>query len=114
MAKAVLKAGLKDTRTLKYAHTAAVEDGDVIVVNGQVLVATNAYAADAVGVYAFRGAVEFPKVAALAIAPGEVGYWDVADGNVNKTATDNTKVGIARKAAAAADTTVLIELGENR
>ncbi len=114
MAKAILRGGLDATRTLKLAHTAEVEAGDVIVSAGHVLVATNAYAADVEGVYIFRGPVEFPKTAPLAIAAGDVCYWDVADGEINKTATDNTKAGIAKKAAASADTTVLVELGENR
>ncbi len=61
MAKAILKGGLKETRTLKHTHNAIVEDGEILVVNGQVLIATNAYAADVEGVYAFRGPVEFPK-----------------------------------------------------
>lgn len=114
MAKAILRGGLDATRTLILAHSAAVEAGDVIVSAGHVLVAANKYAQNEVGVYVFRGTVEFPKAAPLVIAAGDVCYWDVADGDINKTAQDNTKAGIAKKAAASADTTVLIELGENK
>ncbi len=113
MAKAVLRGGLDTLRTLKYAHSAAVEAGDVISVNGQILVACNAYDADELGAYVFRGPVEFPKEAALAIAPGEVCYYDTSAGEADKTNT-NVKIGIARKAAAASDTTVLVELAENK
>lgn len=114
MAKAIVRGGVNQVRTLKLAHTAAVTDGDVIVSGGQVLVAVNDADADADNTYVFRGPVEFPKEASLAVAAGEVVYWVAANGNVNKTATANTKCGICTKAAAAADTVVLIELGENK
>ncbi len=113
MAKAVSRGGVNQLRTLKYAHTAAVTSGDVIVANGQVLVAIGDYDADEEGVYIFRGPVEFPKEAALAIASGEVCYWDGAAGEVDKTDT-NTKTGICIEAAAASDTVALVELGENK
>lgn len=111
--KAIIRSGVKDTRTLKYTHNAAVEAGDVIVGNGQVLVAVNAADANVENVYVFRGKVEFPKEAALAIGVGDVCYW-VADTNINKTAGGNTKAGICTEAALAADTVVLVELGENK
>lgn len=113
MAKAIPRGGVHQNRTLKYANAGAVEAGDVIVANGQVLVAVNAAGAGAENVYIFRGPVEFPKAAALAVAAGEVCYWAGA-GNANKTAQDNTKIGICVEGAAAADTVVLIELGENK
>lgn len=104
--------GVREHRTLKLAHTADVEQYEVIVVNGQVLVATDAYAADEVGIYIFRGPVEFDKEAALAVAPGEVVYWDGTANEADKTDT-NTKAGICKEASAAAATTVLVELLEN-
>ncbi|WP_305046333.1 DUF2190 family protein [Geoalkalibacter sp.] len=113
MAKAIPRGGVHQSRTLKYAHAGALTAGDVIVANGQVLVAVGDSAAGAVNTFVFRGPVEFPKQSALAIAPGEVCYW-VADTHVNKTASANTKVGICTEAAAAADTVVLVELGENK
>lgn len=114
MAKAVLRGGLGELRTLKHAHTSAIEANDILVVNGQVLVACNDYEADEEGAYVFRGPVEFPKEAPLVIATGDVCYYVAGNGNVNKTSTANTKVGTPRKAAASADTVVLIELGENK
>jgi predicted RecA/RadA family phage recombinase len=114
MAKATVRGSINDARTLKVAHTAAVEPGDVVVNNGQVLVAVNKAAQDVESVFVFRGRVEFPKEAALAINPGDVCYWVAANSNANKTATSNTKLGICVEAALAADTVVLIELGENK
>lgn len=114
MAKAIVRGGVNQVRTLKLAHTAAVEAGDIIVSNGQVLVAVNDADANASNSYVFRGPVEFPKSTAVAAAVGDVYYFDVADGNVNETATDNFKVGICVEAAAQAATAVLIELGENK
>lgn len=113
MATAKVQGSIKDIRTLKYNNSSAVAAGEILVLNGHVTVAVAAAAANAAGAYVFRGRVEFPKAAPLAIAPGEKCYWDVADGNCNKTATDNTLVGIAVEAAASADTTVLVELAEN-
>lgn len=114
MAKAILKGALAVMRTLKLAFTAAVEAGEVIVSGGLVLVAGNAYAADEEGVYIFRGPIEAPKEASLVVASTAVLYWDESAGCATTTATDNIKMGIARKAAGAADATVLIELAENK
>jgi predicted RecA/RadA family phage recombinase len=113
MAKGTPRGGVTTNRTLKLAHSAAVEAGDIIVSNGQVLVAEGDYAQDVEGIYTFKGPVEFPKAGSLALAVGDKAYFDVADGNVNATATDNTLCGIVIEAAADADTVVLIELASN-
>ncbi len=112
-ATAIDRSGEK-TRTLKYTSASAVGLGDVIVVNGQVVIACGAYGANVEGVYIFRGRVEFPKEASLAIAPGEKCYWVAGNGNVNKTSAGNTEVGICVENALTTDSVVLVELGENR
>lgn len=114
MAKAIVRGGANQVRTLRYTHNAAVTAGDVIVANGQVLVAVNTADANTENIYVFRGPVEFPKEAALAVGAGEVCYYVAANGNCNKTASGNTKVGICTEAALAAATVVLVELGENK
>ena len=114
MATGIVRGGLKDIRTLKYTNASAVAQGDVVVVNGQVLIATNAYAANAEGIYVFRARVEFPKEASLAIAPGEKCYWVAGAGNVNKTSAGNTAIGVCVENALTTDTVVLVELSENR
>lgn len=111
--KAIPRGGVNQLRTLKLAHTAAVEAEEVIVSNGQVLVAVNAAEADAENTYIYRGPVEFPKEASLAVAVGDVCYWVAANHNINKTNT-NVKTGICIEAALAADSVVLVELSENK
>ncbi len=113
MATGIVRGGAGHPRTLKYTNASAVAAGDVVVINGNVCIAVGAYGAGAEGIYVFRGRVEFPKEAALAIAPGEKCYWVAGAGNVNKTASGNTAIGIAVEAAAGADTTVLVELTNN-
>lgn len=113
MAKGKVRGSINDVRTLKYNNASAVAAGDILVLNGNVTVAAAAASANADGAYVFRGRVEFPKEAALAIAPGEKCYYVTANGNCNKTSAGNTLVGIAVEAAAGADTTVLVELNNN-
>lgn len=115
MAKiATIRSGLGTTRTLMLIHAAAVEIGEVIVSSGHALVAINAADADAENAYAFRGRVEFDKEANLEVNAGEKIYWDATNLVATKTAQANTLVGPAVENSAAADTTVLVELGENR
>lgn len=114
MAKANVRGGVTDSRTLKLAHSAATEAREVIVSNGQVLVAVNDALINADNIYVFGGRVEFPKAAPLAIAVGDLCYWDVADGNINKSSAGNTLAGICIEAAGSAATTVLVELDENK
>jgi predicted RecA/RadA family phage recombinase len=105
---------MSNLRTLKHADAAAVEATEVVVANGQALVAVNDAAADGENVYIYRGRVEFDKTAALEILPGEVVYWDDTAKEANKTATANTKLGIAVEKSETTDTTVVVMLGENR
>jgi predicted RecA/RadA family phage recombinase len=107
------RGGVKNNQTLKLAHTAAVEKYETIVSNGQVLVACGDYDADEEGIYVRSGSVEFDKEAALAIAVGDVVYWDVAAAEANKDAGE-VKSGICIEAAAGADSVVLVDLGENK
>ncbi len=109
-----IRDSLANARTLKLAHTAAVVVGEVIVSNGQVLVAINAAIADADNIYMYRGRVELPKEASLVVAVGDVLYWDATAEVATKTSTSNTKLGIAIEASAAPDTSVLAMLGENK
>jgi predicted RecA/RadA family phage recombinase len=106
MAKATFIDGLANLRTLKLAHTAAVEAYDVIVSAGSVLVAVNDADANVENTYVYAGRVMFPK-AAEAIAAAVKGYWDATAGNITATATANTAAGILLEAAASADNAVV-------
>ena len=100
-------------KTLKHDHTAALVRHEVLVLNGNVVVAVNASLADVENAFVYRGKVEFPKLAALAIEPGEVVYWDDTNRECNKTSAGNTKCGICVEASEAADSVVLVALHEN-
>jgi len=113
MAKATIRDSVANVRTLKVAHTAATAIADILLKNGQVLVALNDADADAINVFAYRGRMEFPKDNTVAVAAGDVLYWDDADSQINKTSTDNTRCGIAIEDAAQTDTTVLLMLENN-
>ena len=61
-------------------------------------------------IVATTGIFSVAKAAPLVIAAGDALYFDVADGNVNKTAEDNTLMGYAVTPALSAATTVEIML----
>lgn len=56
------------------------------------------------------GVFTLPKVSALAIALGDVVYWDNTAKLVTKTASGNTKIGAATEAAANPSATVAVRL----
>lgn len=81
--------------TLTLTAPAAVSSGDVVLV-GAIIGVANGDAGngdpvdlDTVGVFTL------PKTAALAINAGDVVYWDATNSVVNKTASGNTKLGVA-------------------
>lgn len=112
MATATPTDGVGNLRTLKLAHTAAVEAGEVIESGGNVLVACNAAGADELNVYIFKGKVSFPKGAGTISAAVKV-YWDDAAGQMTTVSTDNTPAGITAEPAGDSDSTVLVSLSEN-
>jgi predicted RecA/RadA family phage recombinase len=57
-----------------------------------------------------RGVYDLPKTSALAIAVGDLLYWDNTAKELNKTAGGNTLVGVAVAAAANPSATVRAKL----
>lgn len=90
---------------------ADVDAGDVVVIGNFVAVALGDIADDESGEVATEEVWELPKNNNLAISQGDALYWDVADGNINKTAEDNYYAGLAFKAAGTTATTVQVKLG---
>lgn len=87
-------------RTLTIPAPAAVASGGVVIAGAIVGVAQiDAASGDPVDVDTV-GVWELPKVASLAIGLGDVVYWDAEAALVNKTASGNTKLGVAVEAAA--------------
>lgn len=111
MAKGTLIDSIGNLRTLKLAHTAIVAQYDVIVsAGGLVLIALNAAAANVDNVYAYMGKVTLPKDTSTAMAVGDIVYWDVADAELNKSASGNTMCGFCVAAAGSSDATADIYL----
>ena len=110
MATGIIADSIQNTRTLPLAHSAAVEAGDIIVDNANVLIAINKAAANEKNTYVYMGKCIFPKVAGTAMNPGDKLYWDTTANNVTKTASTNTRCGMCVEAAQAADTTVVLML----
>lgn len=76
-------------------------------------VATGAVASGAPGEFIVEGVVTIGKTSALAIAVGDVLYWDATNKVVNKTTSGQRAVGIAVAAAANPSSTVAMRLGVN-
>jgi predicted RecA/RadA family phage recombinase len=89
----------------------AVSANDVVVVGNFVCVALGDIADGAAGVLATEEVFEIPKNNNLVISQGDAVYWDVTDGNINKTAEDNYYAGLAFAAATQTATTVKVKLG---
>lgn len=88
-----------------------VASGAVVVVGQFVTVALGDIANGEAGELATEEVWEMPKAAGLAMGQGDRVYWDVADGNLNKTAADNFDAGLVFEAAEAAAVTVKVKLG---
>ncbi|OCC06377.1 hypothetical protein BA190_03875 [Labrys sp. WJW] len=86
--------------TITIPATADYASGDVVIAGALVGVAGgDAATGDDVDV-SLTGVFNLPKVSALAIAIGDTLYFDAATKLVNKTASGNTKIGVAVTAAA--------------
>lgn len=96
--------------TLDVTAAAAISSGDGVIVGSIFGVANvdaeigDTFALDVVGVF------DLPKVSALAISVGDTVYWDSANKVVTKTASGNTKIGVAVTAAANPSPTVIVRL----
>jgi predicted RecA/RadA family phage recombinase len=96
--------------TLTIPAPAAVLSGGVVVAGAIVGVANGDAASGAPVDVDVTGVFKLPKVSALAIAAGDVVYWDGAAGLVTKTASGNSKLGYATEAAANPSASVNVRL----
>ena len=97
-------------RTLTIPAPAAVLSGGVVIAGSIIGVANGAAAEGAPVDVDVEGVFSLPKVAALAIAVGDLVYWDAVAGLANKTAAGNKKLGYATEAAANPSGTVAVRL----
>ena len=106
MAKGIICDSLQNARTLRLAHSAAVDAREIIVNNGSVLVAVNRADKDAQNSFIYMAKATFPKAAPLAINPLDKLYYDESEAVITKTATGNIACGFCVEPALAADTDV--------
>lgn len=86
-------------RTLTIPAPAAVSSGGVVVAGAIAGVANGAAGIGQLVDVEVEGVFVLPKVAALAIAIGDVVYWDATNKLVTKTASGNAKLGVATTVA---------------
>jgi predicted RecA/RadA family phage recombinase len=96
--------------TLTLAAPAAVDSGGGVLIGSIFGVAQGDAASGALVDIATEGVWTLPKVSALAISVGDVLYWDNTAKLVNKTASGNTRIGVAVTAAANPSGTVRVRL----
>lgn len=96
--------------TITVTAAAAASSGAVVKIGSIIGVAAGDAAEGDPLDLATVGVFELPKVAALAIAVGDPVYYDSATGLVNKTASGNTKIGVAVTVAADPSGSVAVRL----
>lgn len=110
MAKATITSG-QYYESLTLIATAAIALGDIVVINGRVLVALNTAAIGEKVAFAHEARIEAPKVAATAVGAGATMYWDATNQVFTPTvAVGLIKCGMAIAPAAAADALVQMTL----
>ena len=105
-----MKTYIQPGRVLTLTAPYAVASGAGALVGSIFGVATDAVANGATGEFLTEGVVTIAKTSALAIAVGDILYWDDTNKVVNKTSASNTKVGVAVSAAANPSATVQMKL----
>ena len=101
---------VQDGKFVTVTAPANVASGAFVKVGSLFGVAVTAAASGAPVAIQIDGVHDLPKAAPLEIVAGDPVYWDVADGNFNKTGSGNWFVGVAIETAASAATTVKVRL----
>ncbi len=113
MATGTITDSIQNARTLILAHTAEVEAGDIIVSNGNVLVAINDALANVINSYVYLGKAIMPKVTGTSFAPGDRCYWDASAGKMTKVTVATTLAGICLEAAGTSATEIVMVIFPN-
>ena len=100
---------IQDGLSIDYTPDAAIAAGQVVVLGKTCFVAKTPIAADALGALAAAGVYDVLKTGALEFDVGEAVHWNDTTNLATKTTTD-VYMGVAVKAAAAADATVRTHL----
>ena len=105
-----MKTFVQPGRVITLTAPYAVSSGGGALLGSLFGIAASDVASGAVGEFLMEGVVTIAKTSALAIAIGDLLYWDDTAKVVNKTSSGNTKVGVAVTAAANPSATVQIRL----
>lgn len=101
---------IQDGKTLNYTASGAdISSGDFVLVGVLGGIAQTDIADGKTGAVCVAGVFSVPK-ASGAISQGAKLYWNATNGNLTTTATGNTIVGVAARAAASGDSHVDIML----
>jgi predicted RecA/RadA family phage recombinase len=105
---------LRDGDSINYTPTVAVVAGDVVVQGTLIGIAKVAIPANTLGALAVKGIFRFAKgvLSTDALTAGATVYWDAGSEVATATASGNTFLGKVETAAAAADSTVDVRLGQ--
>lgn len=111
MPSAVVRCPSHRVKTLTHAPSADATVDDILLVNGNVLIAYADITATEDGEWIYEATdVEVPKVAATAITEGDAAYWDDTAKVFTNVVGTNTLCGKFTKAALAADTVAYVDL----
>lgn len=101
---------VQNGHTITIPAPAAVNSGEGVLIGALFGVASGTVVAGEDMDMKLVGVFGLPKVAAQAFAIGDVAYWDVSNKLVTRTATGNSKIGVAVSVAANPSATVNIRL----
>lgn len=106
MARNVIKTG-----TFVDIHApAAVASGELVVVGNLFGVAMDSAAPGELVALCTMCEAELPKTTGQSFTAGAVAYWDAANKRVTTSSAGNTRIGVATRAAAASDATVIVRV----
>ena len=95
---------------INHVAAADIDSGDVVVMGQRIGIAMADIADTTTGAVAVKGVFELDVVTAGAIAQGALVYWDVADAEINASASGNIPAGYAAKAKVSGNTTILVNI----
>ena len=103
---------IQEGKVIDYLAGADIAVGDVVPLGTtKIGIAVTDIANGATGAVAVTGVYQIAASTSVAMSVGDVVYWDVADGNLNATSTDNIKAGIVVEAKLQAGATAKVLIG---
>lgn len=103
---------VQDWARIDYTPSSAVSEGDVIVEEDLIGVATSDIASGELGSLCISGVIDFPKTGGggIAFSVGEIGYWDVSATSADTSSDTGTNKQIGKAVGAAADAATTVRM----